>query len=426
MSYFRINIYLSVKIFFKSIFYLKNEEKQDREINKSILKISNKKKISLTSQCRISFLLTLKYLKKKLPKKNEIVLCAYNLPEMTNIASNLNLKIIFCDLNYKTGFYDLSKLRKKLNKKTLAVVLTNMFNTYEQSVELKKICKLKKISLIEDNAIYFDNYKIKKNKKIYSGTVGDFSIYSFNIMKNISALYGGAVTSNNNDFHLYLNKESSKFKNFNKKVLFKQILIFFILKIMAIKILYKYVFFKIVKIIHVNNIRLFLKMFYPSLKFKVIKFPTYYFTNISLFSKKLIFNQLLEKKKRIDAHKKRKIKNIYYYNKFKKLDIDKINVIKIIDFNYQNFLDFPIMVKDKFKLNSFLLHKGIETRSYHYRNCEKIFYKKNKLFCLNSQKFENQILCLPNHSKISFEYMDYIINTIAAFYLNNKKKKYKD
>ena len=103
-----------------------------------------------------------------------------------------------------------------------------------------------------------------------------------------------------------------------------------------------------------------------------------------------------------------------------------INVIKIIDFNYQNFLDFPIIVKDKFKLNSFLLRKGIETRSYHYRNCEKIFYKKNKLFCLNSQKFENQILCLPNHNKISFEYMDYIINTIAAFYLNNNKKKYKD
>jgi glutaryl-CoA dehydrogenase len=32
------------------------------------------------------------------------------------------------------------------------------------------------------------------------------------------------------------------------------------------------------------------------LKFKVIKFPSYYFTNISFFSKRLIFNQLIQKK----------------------------------------------------------------------------------------------------------------------------------
>ena len=165
MKYFRINIYLSVKNFLTSFFDYNNSNKYDHEISKLLLKNSKKKYLSLTSQCRISFLFILKYLKKYFPKKNEIVFCAYNLPEMVNVAKNLKFKIIFSDLEYSSGFYNLSQLKKKLNKKTAAVVLTNMFNTHEESIKLKKICKSKNINIIEDNAIYFDNYKIFNKKK---------------------------------------------------------------------------------------------------------------------------------------------------------------------------------------------------------------------------------------------------------------------
>ena len=47
---------------------------------------------------------------------------------MVNIAENLKLKIKFCDLNYKTGFIDLNQLKKSISNKTMAIVLTNMFN----------------------------------------------------------------------------------------------------------------------------------------------------------------------------------------------------------------------------------------------------------------------------------------------------------
>lgn len=416
MKYFRINIYLSIKNFFLSFINYNNSNKYDYEITKLLLKNSCKKYLSLTSQCRVSFLFILKYLKKYFPKKNEIVFCAYNLPEMVNVAKNLNFKIIFSDLDYSSGFYNLSKLKKKLNKKTTAVVLTNMFNTYEDAIKLKKICKNKNINIIEDNAIYFDNYKIINKKKKFSGSIGDFSIYSFNIMKNISALYGGAVVSNNQKFHKFLSLESESLNNFNKIVLLKQILIFFILKIMSINILYKNLFFHLIKKTHINNNRFILKLFYPSLKFKVIKFPRYYFTNISSFSKKLIFKQLANFENRSNNHKIRKINNNYYNFKFKSFKSKKIKIINIYDFNYQNFMDYPLLVKDKKKLNNFLLNHGIESRSYHYRNCEKIFIKGKKLSCKNSQNYEDEIICLPNHKGIKLEYIDYIVNTIADFY----------
>ena len=82
---------------------------------------------------------------------------------MVNICKNLNLKIVYSELN-KNLFLSKKDL-KKINNNTLAVVTTNIFNTYKDSVEVKKVCNQKKVTLIEDNAIYFGNFKKKKIKK---------------------------------------------------------------------------------------------------------------------------------------------------------------------------------------------------------------------------------------------------------------------
>ena len=82
------------------------------------------------------------------------------------------------------------------------------------------------------------------------------------------------------------------------------------------------------------------------------------------------------------------------------------------------FAMLSFLVKNRLKLNNFLLKNGIETRLYYYKNCEKIFFDKRKPYCLNSQKFENNIICLPNGEKITFKYIDYIIQKISNFYLN--------
>ena len=78
-------------------------------------------------------------------------------------------------------------------------------------------------------------------------------------------------------------------------------------------------------------------------------------------------------------------------------------------------------MKNRSKLNNFLLKSGIETRLYYYKNCEKIFSDKRKPYCINSKKYENNIICLPNGEKITFKYIDYIIQKISSFYLNEKK-----
>ena len=113
-------------------------------------------------------------------------------------------------------------------------------------------------------------------------------------------------------------------------------------------------------------------------------------------------------------------KNFYYYNELKKNKIHGIKLFKISDFNYQNFIDFPLLVKKRSSLNKFLLNNGIETRLYYYRNCGKIFPVSKKNSFSNSDKYENQILCLPNGEKITYKYIDNIIKTIAIFYFKKR------
>ena len=239
MGYFRINIYLTLKCFLKSLLNTKIDKKK---IEYLISKNSQKKYFVTTSQLRVGFLILLKYLKKKYPDKKEIIFQPFNLPEMINVALNTGMKINFCKLNINSGEPDLKFLSKIITKNTVAFVATNIFSSPHTLQQLKRLCLKKKIFLIEDNAIYFDNYYLKKKKKLFSGSLGDYSLYSFNIMHIIFAYFGGGVSTNDKKFIEFANKEIKFFKEFSKIILLKQVIIFFVLKALKLRILYKFLF----------------------------------------------------------------------------------------------------------------------------------------------------------------------------------------
>ncbi len=410
MSYFRINLYLPIKYFFLSFFITKTEIIQN--INQKLAIITKKKKIIITSQLRVGFILVLKYLKKKYPKKKEIIINSYNLAEMVNICKNLDLKIIYPELNSNLFFLE-KDLKKKINKNTLAVVSTNIFNTFGDSMKVKNICKQKKTTLIEDNAIYFGNFKKKNNKKIYAGSFGDYCLISFNIMKNISAMYGGAVASNDKNFYLFANEYLKKFSSFPFLKYLKQCLIFLILKIFSINLIYRYTFLKFLKKAHLKKNLFILSIVYPSLRFKKQSLPRYYSTKINNLSIKMIYMQLKDSKNFNKNHLAKKSNNLYYQKLLSKKKIEGIALLNYEDANFQNFNDFPVVVKKKNELVNFLFQKGIETKTIQYVDCQKIFKSANNQ---KSKSYEDKILCLPNHRLISKKYIEYIVACLEDFY----------
>ena len=58
---------------------------------------------------------------------------------MINVAKNLDFKTNFVEQSLETGEPNLQSLKKKLNKKTLAVVVTNIFNSPSSLLDIKNL-----------------------------------------------------------------------------------------------------------------------------------------------------------------------------------------------------------------------------------------------------------------------------------------------
>ena len=409
----RIKLYLPIRVLIQSIFTNKN--KSENFLIKKFKNIFKKRYVIFTSMCRVGFLIILEYLKFKDPKKNEIIICSYNLKEMVDIPRILKFRIILVDINHKDGSVDINKIKKNINSKTSAILITNIFTNYNDLIKIKKITKRKKILLIEDNAIYYGNYKTTKNGKKFSGSFGDVSILSFGIMKNISALYGGAIITDSNEINKFAQKRIKNFKEFPLLIYIKQIILFIFLKFFLSKIVYNLFFFYMIKTSHLKNNYFFLKKLYPAEYFlKKTTIPAFYYSKINSLSLNMICSQIKNDKKFNNENLIRKRNNQTYYRILSKNQ--NVSLLKIEDFNFQNYLEFPIICKNKKKFSEYLFKKGIETRYYYYKNCEEILVKKSNYKNKISSKLENELLCLPSHDKIDKKQVVKTCNYIENFF----------
>jgi perosamine synthetase len=100
---------------------------------------------------------------------------------------------VFVDIDLDTFNYDLEKLKKKISKKTKAIILVDIFGQSENIDEIKKIVKKLNIKIISDSAQAIGSLYKKK----FSGTLGDVGGFSFNYHKHINTGEGGAIVTNN-------------------------------------------------------------------------------------------------------------------------------------------------------------------------------------------------------------------------------------
>lgn len=104
-------------------------------------------------------------------------------------------KPILADVNndYNISVKD---IKRKITKKTKAVIVPHMFGYPADLEEIKEICEEKDIYLVEDCAQSIG--ALYNAKKV--GTFGDISIFSFNATKMMTTIQGGMVCTNNSDW----------------------------------------------------------------------------------------------------------------------------------------------------------------------------------------------------------------------------------
>ena len=125
----------------------------------------------------------------------------------------------------------------------------------------------------------------------------------------------------------------------------------------------------------------------------------------------MIDEQLKDKKNFRLSREKRMKNNILYHHLFQKYKITQVKTINLKVKSFQNFNEYPILVRNKDELINYLFDNGIETKIIQYVDCRKIFQNNSKE--KSSQNFENKIICL----QITKIYLKNILSILLELYL---------
>ena len=178
----------------KDVTMSKVTKKFEREFSKkiktpySLMLNSGSSANLLAFQCLIN-----PYRKKRLNEGDEVLIPSICWPTSFWPIIQSGLKPIFVDVDRENFNIDLKDLKKKISKKTRALMLIHVLGVSTNMDELMKIVKKNKIILIEDTC---ESIGAKYKNKLL-GTFGDFSTFSFYFSHQISSVEGGMICCKN-------------------------------------------------------------------------------------------------------------------------------------------------------------------------------------------------------------------------------------
>jgi len=356
------------------------------------------------SSARMGIYLSIKSLDIK--KNDEIILPSYNFHIIPSIIVSLGAKPVFVDIDPKTYNINPEKIEEKITKKTKALLIVHLFGNPCNMKHILKICKKYNLILIEDCAhACGGEYKGKK-----VGNFGNLGCFSFSIAKNMTALSGGVVTTNNNKVAKKIRNSIESFEYPNKlnilKIITKSILISFM-----------------------SNPKVFSEFTYPMIRFlKIFKFDIndIFEEDIKLIKKipkkhKTKFTNLqasiaIKQLEKLDSMNEKRIENAKEISKFLK-EIKSITVPKTLTESKHVYHKYVITV-DSRKRDSIvkkLFDRGINTTEGFIKNCSELeifkpFKSKNPV----SKKVSEITIYLPLHSLLSLDDMEYMTKQLKS------------
>jgi dTDP-4-amino-4,6-dideoxygalactose transaminase len=146
---------------------------------------------------------------------DEVLLQAFTCNAVPNPVIWSGLKPVYVDCDEKTFNIDVEDLKRKITKKSKAMVVQHTFGLPADLEEILEICKKNNLILIEDCAHSLGaEYGSTSSPQVQSkkvGTFGKVSFFSFSRDKVISSVYGGMVATDDDDL-------AKKIKEFQQKL----------------------------------------------------------------------------------------------------------------------------------------------------------------------------------------------------------------
>jgi dTDP-4-amino-4,6-dideoxygalactose transaminase len=166
-----------------------------KKFEDEIVKFTGAKYCTLVSSCTAA--LHLACLSLDLKKGDEVLVPAMTHTATSHAVEYTGAKAIFVDVNFITGNIDIEEIKKKITKKTRALIIVHMAGKSCELDKILKICKKNNIKLIEDCAHALGT----TFKQKHVGNFGLAGCFSFYPTKQITTGEGGALITNDSKIY---------------------------------------------------------------------------------------------------------------------------------------------------------------------------------------------------------------------------------
>jgi dTDP-4-amino-4,6-dideoxygalactose transaminase len=127
---------------------------------------------------------------------DEVITTPMTFASTANVIEHVGAKPVFVDIELPSMNIDPANIERKINKRTKAIMPVHMAGRACRMDEIMKIAKRHGLKVIEDAAHAFGaEYKGKK-----VGSIGDLTVFSFYITKNLVTGEGGMVLTDKREY----------------------------------------------------------------------------------------------------------------------------------------------------------------------------------------------------------------------------------
>lgn len=164
-----------------------NEGTQVTQLTKELQDFLDSKNLILTNSCTSALTMALKL--SGVGPGDEVVSTPMTCVATNTPIANLNAKIVWADIDPKSGLIDPYDVMNRITDKTKAVMVVAWAGTPPNLFLLQKLCKGLDVKLILDAAHAFDAHYCDKPVHQFA----DFTCYSFQAIKHFTTGDGGAL-----------------------------------------------------------------------------------------------------------------------------------------------------------------------------------------------------------------------------------------
>ncbi len=182
------------------------EFKKTQEFEQAIGRFTGTKYCSVVSNGTVSLFIALKSL--GIGHGDEVIVPDITMAATPNAVILSGATPVFVDIEEESLCLDVRKVERAITKKTKAVMHVSLNGRAGELSKLKKLCRNKKIHLIEDAAQSLGSFYRGK----HIGTYGVIGSFSFSVPKIITTGQGGALITDN----LKLHEQIKRLKDFGR------------------------------------------------------------------------------------------------------------------------------------------------------------------------------------------------------------------